>query len=214
DRGRLALPHRHRGRDSPHHAGRRLQLSVGRAQPAVRSRQRRARDDARRSAVALLLRHRVLAQGAAAGAGGIGEGRDRLEDRRAAALLLSLRPRVGTVRGGGHESDPAGRGDHRGTGGRLHPADAASRNAHARGGSRVGIMLSSIPIFPAQASTFAADVDKLYFLILAVTSFFAIAVVIFVAYFAIRYQDESGTQVGAPIHGSIPLELAWSFIPF
>jgi len=75
-------------------------------------------------------------------------------------------------------------------------------------------MLSSIPLFPAQASTFAADVDKLYFLILAVTSFFAIAVVIFVAVFAIKYQDESGTQVGAPIHGSIPLELAWSFIPF
>ena len=75
-------------------------------------------------------------------------------------------------------------------------------------------MLSSIPIFPAQASTFAADVDKLYFLILAVTSFFAIAVVIFVAIFAIKYQDHSGTQVGAPIHGSIPLELAWSFIPF
>jgi len=75
-------------------------------------------------------------------------------------------------------------------------------------------MLSSIPIFPAQASTFAADVDKLYFLILAVTSFFAIAVVIFVAVFAIKYQDHEGTQVGAPIHGSIPLELAWSFIPF
>jgi cytochrome c oxidase subunit 2 len=75
-------------------------------------------------------------------------------------------------------------------------------------------MLSSIPIFPAQASTFAADVDKLYFLILGVTSFFAIAVVIFVAIFAIKYQDHTGTQVGAPIHGSIPLELAWSFIPF
>ena len=75
-------------------------------------------------------------------------------------------------------------------------------------------MLSSIPLFPAQASTFAADVDRLYFLILAVTSFFAIAVVIFVAIFAIKYQDHTGTQVGAPIHGSIPLELAWSFIPF
>jgi cytochrome c oxidase subunit 2 len=75
-------------------------------------------------------------------------------------------------------------------------------------------MLSSIPIFPPQASTYAADVDKLYFLILGVTSFFAIAVVIFVAVFAIKYQDHTGTQVGAPIHGSIPLELAWSFIPF
>jgi cytochrome c oxidase subunit 2 len=75
-------------------------------------------------------------------------------------------------------------------------------------------MLSSIPIFPTAASTFASDVDKLYFLILAVTSFFAIAVVIFVAIFAVKYQDHTGTQVGAPIHGSIPLELAWSFLPF
>jgi cytochrome c oxidase subunit II len=75
-------------------------------------------------------------------------------------------------------------------------------------------MLSAIPIFPAQASTFAADVDRLYFLILGVTSFFAIAVVIFVAIFAIKYKDDSGTKVGAAIHGSIPLELAWSFIPF
>ena len=40
------------------------------------------------------------------------------------------------------------------------------------------------------------------------------AVVIFVAVFAVKYQDHTGTQVGAPIHGSIPLELAWSFIPF
>jgi cytochrome c oxidase subunit 2 len=75
-------------------------------------------------------------------------------------------------------------------------------------------MLSAIPLFPAQASTFAADVDKLYFLILAITSFFAIAVVIFVGYFALKYKDDTGEKVGAPIHGSIPLELGWSFIPF
>jgi hypothetical protein len=42
-------------------------------------------------------------------------------------------------------------------------------------------MFPAIPLFPTQASTFAGDVDRLYFLILAVTSFFAIAVVIFVA---------------------------------
>jgi len=75
-------------------------------------------------------------------------------------------------------------------------------------------MLSPIPLFPAQASTYAADVDQLYFLILGVTSFFAIAVVIFVAIFALKYRDVEGTKIGAPIHGSIPLELAWSVLPF
>jgi cytochrome c oxidase subunit 2 len=75
-------------------------------------------------------------------------------------------------------------------------------------------MLSGIPLFPVQASTYAPDVDRLYFLILAVTAFFAIATVIAVAIFAIKYRDDSGEKVGAAIHGSIPLELGWSIIPF
>ena len=75
-------------------------------------------------------------------------------------------------------------------------------------------MFSGIPLFPVQASTVAPDVDRLYFLIIAVTSFFAIATVIAVAIFAIKYRDESGEKVGASIHGSIPLELGWSIIPF
>ena len=75
-------------------------------------------------------------------------------------------------------------------------------------------MSSAIPFFPTAASTFASDVDKLYFLVLSVTSFFAIAVVIFVAVFAVKYQDHTGTQVGAPITGSVPLEIGWSIIPF
>jgi cytochrome c oxidase subunit 2 len=75
-------------------------------------------------------------------------------------------------------------------------------------------MLSGIPLFPAQASTVAPSVDRLYFLILAVTAFFALATVIAVAIFAVTYRDETGEKVGAAIHGSIPLELGWSIIPF
>ena len=75
-------------------------------------------------------------------------------------------------------------------------------------------MLSGIPLFPVQASTIAPHVDRLYFLILAVTAFFALATVIAVAIFAIKYRDDSGEKVGAAIHGSIPLELGWSIIPF
>ena len=57
-------------------------------------------------------------------------------------------------------------------------------------------MFSGIPLFPVQASTVAPDVDRLYFLIIAVTSFFALGTVIAVAIFAIKYRDDSG-EVGA-----------------
>jgi cytochrome c oxidase subunit II len=75
-------------------------------------------------------------------------------------------------------------------------------------------MLSGIPFFPAQASTMAPQVDNLYFLILGVTAFFAVLVSVIVAIFAVKYRDDTGQKVGASIHGSIPLELGWSVIPF
>ena len=75
-------------------------------------------------------------------------------------------------------------------------------------------MLSGIPLFPDQASTLAPQVDNLYFFLLAVTSFFAILVVILVVFFAVKYRDDSGLKVGAPITGSVPLEISWSLIPF
>ena len=75
-------------------------------------------------------------------------------------------------------------------------------------------MLSGIPLFPEQASTIAPEVDALYFFILGVTAFFALLVVVLVVYFAIKYKDETGLQVGAPITGSVPLEIGWSLIPF
>lgn len=60
----------------------------------------------------------------------------------------------------------------------------------------------------------APQVDALYFFILGVTAFFAILVVVLVAYFAIKYRDDTGLKVGAPITGSVPLEIGWSIIPF
>ena len=75
-------------------------------------------------------------------------------------------------------------------------------------------MLSGIPLFPEQASNLAPEVDNLYFFVLAVTGFFALLVVVLVVFFAIKYRDETGEKVGAPITGSIPLELGWSIVPF
>jgi cytochrome c oxidase subunit 2 len=75
-------------------------------------------------------------------------------------------------------------------------------------------MLEGIPLFPEQASTLASEVDNLYFFVTAVTASFSLLVVILVIVFAVKYRDHSGEKVGAPITGSIPLELGWSIIPF
>ena len=75
-------------------------------------------------------------------------------------------------------------------------------------------MFPGISLFPEQASALAADVDSLYYFITAVSAFFAIVVTIFVIYFAAKYRTKDPLEVGARIHGSIPLELAWSIIPF
>jgi len=75
-------------------------------------------------------------------------------------------------------------------------------------------MFSGIPLFPEQASTLAADVDALYLFIVAVTAFFGIVTTVAVIYFAAKYRTDDPLKIGARIHGSIPLELAWSIIPF
>ena len=75
-------------------------------------------------------------------------------------------------------------------------------------------MPSGFSLFPPQASTLAPEVDNLYLGVIAITAFFAIVVVVLVLYFAFKYRDDSGEKIGEPIHGSVPLELGWSIIPF
>ena len=55
---------------------------------------------------------------------------------------------------------------------------------------------------------------QVYFGVLAITALFALVVVVCVIYFAIKYRDDTGNQVGAPVSGWMPLELGWSLIPF
>jgi cytochrome c oxidase subunit 2 len=73
-------------------------------------------------------------------------------------------------------------------------------------------MLPGMPLFSEQVSTFAPEVNALYFFITAVTAFFALLVVVFVIAFAVR--DRTGKGMGKPIHGSIPLEIGWLVVPF
>jgi len=75
-------------------------------------------------------------------------------------------------------------------------------------------MFSGFSLFPTQASSLAPEIDNLYLGVIAITAFFAMIVVVCVIYFAIKYRDHTGDKVGAPITGSVPLELGWSLIPF
>ena len=75
-------------------------------------------------------------------------------------------------------------------------------------------MLEGLKLLPEQASTLAPQVDNLYLFIVAVTAFFGIGVSVAVIALAMKYRTDDPQAVGARIHGSIPLEIMWSLIPF
>jgi cytochrome c oxidase subunit 2 len=71
-----------------------------------------------------------------------------------------------------------------------------------------------VPLFPEQASTFAWQVDGLYFYLIAISAFFTIGIVAAIMYFAVKYREKEKFATGVEIHGSIALETLWSIIPF
>jgi len=56
--------------------------------------------------------------------------------------------------------------------------------------------------------------DALYGFIVLVCAFFTVLVAALVVYFTIKYRRRHPDDVGADIHGSLSLELTWTFIPF
>ncbi len=74
-------------------------------------------------------------------------------------------------------------------------------------------MSDDFPLFPEQASTFAPQVDGLYFFLLFLGLFFALGVIFFLVLFAAKYRRRSEDERPTPIEGSMPLELAWSIVP-
>jgi cytochrome c oxidase subunit 2 len=74
-------------------------------------------------------------------------------------------------------------------------------------------MSSSFPLFPPAASTVATEMDMLYLFIVAICAFFAVLVVVLVGVFTIKFKRRHADEVGADIHGSLALELTWTFIP-
>src|SRR4028119_49867 len=73
---------------------------------------------------------------------------------------------------------------------------------------------SWVPLFPEQASTFAWEVDVLYFYLIAITVFFTVGIVAVICVFFVRDREKEKVATGGEIHGSIALETVWSIIPF
>jgi cytochrome c oxidase subunit 2 len=74
-------------------------------------------------------------------------------------------------------------------------------------------MFTNLPFFPEQASAQATQVDAIYFFMVAITAFFALLIGVLVAVFAVKYRRRSDDEIGVAIHGSLALELLWTFIP-
>jgi cytochrome c oxidase subunit 2 len=74
-------------------------------------------------------------------------------------------------------------------------------------------MFTNLPFFPEQASAQATQVDAIYFFMVAITAFFALLIGGLVVVFAIKYRRRRDDEIGVAIHGSLPLELLWTFIP-
>ncbi len=73
---------------------------------------------------------------------------------------------------------------------------------------------SWVPLFPEQASTFAWEVDVLYFYLIAISVFFTVGIVAVIFFFFVKYREKEKFATGEEIHGSIALETVWSIIPF
>ena len=74
-------------------------------------------------------------------------------------------------------------------------------------------MQSQLPLYPEQASNFAASVDSLMFFMIAVCLFFAVGISIAVVYFFFKYRRRAPDEIGVPIHGNMRLEVTWIVLP-
>jgi len=74
-------------------------------------------------------------------------------------------------------------------------------------------MLADIPIYPAQASTIAREVDQLHYVLTGITLFFTALIFLTIFYFMIKYRRRSPDERPRPITNSVPLEVTWTVIP-
>ncbi len=71
-----------------------------------------------------------------------------------------------------------------------------------------------VPLFPEAASSFAWQVDYLYFYLILISVAFTIPIVAAIFFFAVKFREKEKYATPEEMHGSIMLETVWSIIPF
>jgi cytochrome c oxidase subunit 2 len=74
-------------------------------------------------------------------------------------------------------------------------------------------MIGRFSLLPERASTIATQVDGLYYLLLAVSAFFAIAIAVVIVAFVIRFRRGRERQAVPTSEGLLALEVTWTVIP-
>ncbi|MDX9975570.1 MAG: cytochrome c oxidase subunit II, partial [FCB group bacterium] len=72
----------------------------------------------------------------------------------------------------------------------------------------------NFPLLPEVASTFAGQVDAVFFALTALSVLFSAIICVAIIYFAVKYRRGSKADRSNPVHTSLKLELSWSIIPF
>ncbi len=75
-------------------------------------------------------------------------------------------------------------------------------------------MVQDLPLFPEQASSFAAEVDWIYFALVGVSTFFSVLICALLVTFGVRYRRAKIGPRAVHVAGSLSLELLWTLIPF
>ena len=76
-----------------------------------------------------------------------------------------------------------------------------------------GMDVGAQDLLPPTASSFAEDIDLIFWVILGITTFFFILVFVLLIYFMIRYRAKKPGEEGINFHGHLGLEIAWTIIP-
>lgn len=74
--------------------------------------------------------------------------------------------------------------------------------------------MTDFPFFPEQASSIAVQIDAIYFVLIGLSLAFAVPVAVLIVFFAVRYRRGKLVDRSNPLHESLKVEFAWSFIPF
>jgi cytochrome c oxidase subunit 2 len=73
--------------------------------------------------------------------------------------------------------------------------------------------LKGLPILPDQASTYAEQVDAIWWVLCGLALFFTALVFGLLIFFAIRYRRGAKVNRSHPIHGDLRIELIWTIVP-